>query len=252
MNEPASEPQGPTQLATVPMHPLTLLQMLIDRGAKADELGKMTDLVERWEKLKAEKAFNMAMNSAQRKMPVVVKDAVGANSKRYAKLENVHRAIKPIYMAEGLSISWGTADSALTGHVRMVADIRHTEGHCEKRQFDIPLDGVGPKGTPIGGMNAPQATGSTFSYGRRYGECLIFDITIADEDNDGAGVDPICNPDQVKVINDLILECEAAGNPVELKRFWGWLGVEGLHALPQSGFVKALNELNRQRKKGKK
>lgn len=165
--------------------PLTLLASAVDRGLDADQLDKLLTLQERWERNQAERAFNEAMHACQEEMPRIIRDSKNIQTgSMYASLETVQDAARPIYARHGFSLSYGEADCPTAGYKRTVCDVRHIGGHCVRYHLDLPVDGIGPKGNPIGGMNAVQGCISTTSYGQRRLLCMIFNITIAFEDND--------------------------------------------------------------------
>ncbi len=133
----------------------------------------------------AEAAFNAAMSRAQAKIvPVATNAANLQTNSRYAKLAAINRAITPIYTAEGLSISFDTADCPKPEYMRTVAIVSHAQGHSRQYHLDLPPDDVGAKGNANKTM--VHATGSTSSYSRRYLVCMIFNVTTED-DNDGNG-----------------------------------------------------------------
>lgn len=237
------EPTGARSEPSAQPHPLAIIQAAVERGMDPDQLGKLMDLQERYERSRAIEAFNQALNRVQQSLPIVLRDAKGAKS-RYAKLESVNRIIKPVYTGEGFSLSFSTED-AEAGTIRISATLLHSGGH-EKKYVgpSMPIDGTGAKGGQMA-MTELQGHGSTISYGRRYLTCLIFDVTIADEDNDGNG--PTISPPQIESINRLIEEIRAAGKPFDFQKFLAWLGVKSLDELPQSKVAKALMELNRKR-----
>lgn len=222
-----------------PAGPLALVQQTIAQNMGPDEIGKIVALVERIEATRALTAFNGAMNRCQERLPNIVrnKDNKQTNS-RYANLESINRAIVPVYTSEGLSLSFGEDDCKLAGHVRIVCDVAHVGGHTKRYFGDFALDGAGFKGTA--NKTDVQAKGSTLAYGRRYLECLIFNLTIADEDRDGAPPDlGKITTDQVKELRDLISEKQA-----NLPSFLTWLktrnGAECIEDIPRRDFAAVL------------
>lgn len=238
-------------------HPLVLVQSMIERGADPDALKKMMDLAERFQANQALRAFNVAMNKTQARMPMVLKTKKGQTAK-YAPLENIHIDLKPIYVEEGFSISYGTEEPKLENHIRVVADVMHRDGH-ERRYFvDMPLDGTGPKGGALQ-MNAPQATGSTYSYARRYLLCLIFNITLANEDNDAEAMQVRIGPEEIRTINDSLNDCREAGIAVDFAKFLKWLTprgqeepLESLEFVRLCDFAKAMAFLTKRLRDAKK
>ena len=230
------------QGAVVPNSTFAMIQSAIQQGFNAEQLSKIMDLQDRMEKKSSREAFGAAMNAAQMEMPVVVKDKKGEKS-RFATLENVNNQIRPIYTKHGFSLSFGAKNSAIEGHVGVYCDVRHIGGHCERYDNDFPLDRDGPKG----GANKTgiQAMGSTISYARRYLTLLIFNITVADEDNDGNSSDRVINQKEIGEINGRLDDLREKGQPVDFDKFLKWLGVEDLSKLTVLGFAKAITELKR-------
>lgn len=152
----------------------------------------------------AERQFNIAMKQAQAKMPRLVKDAKGETSK-YLTLEKIGTVIDPIARDHGFSASFGTADSPLDGHYRVICHLSHDAGHTRQYHADILIDTKGPKGTQ--NKTGTQGFGSTMSYGRRYLKALMYDLVIIGEDNDGArtgnGAEYL-SAEQIKNIEDLL------------------------------------------------
>jgi hypothetical protein len=236
----------PKETVKLPPTPLTLIEAAIEKGMDPDQLGKLMDLQERYERNRAVEAFNVAMNACQNEMPTVLRDAENTHTQsKYSRLETVMRTIKPVYTKHGFSLCFGTQDSPREGYMRVTADVRHVGGHCESHHLDVPLDGAGAKGGKIS-MNAVQACGSTTTYAQRYLAKMIFNITIADEDNDGMGA--FVSPEQIEEINRLIEEVKDSGKPFDFARFLAWLNVESLDKVPQSKVSKALMELGRKRR----
>lgn len=221
--------------------PMELMRIAIEKGTDADQLRQLVALQEQWRKDRAREAYVEAFNLAQKAMPVIFKDAVNKHTKsRYAKLETIMEQIRPIYSDHGFSMSFGTAESNLQGHVRIICDVRHRLGHCEHYQADIPLDGTGSQGNKSS-MNAPQATGSTYSYGQRYLAKLIWNLTIAGEDDDGNGEVRGMSEEQQAELHRLVEQAKP-----KLDKFLRWIGANDLNDLTEPQFYKASYELLRQ------
>lgn len=149
----------------------------------ADKLEKLVDIQIRIMDRNAEAEFNTAMSKVQSELPTVAADALNTQtSSMYAKHEAISKAIKPIYTRHGFSTSFSQADTDRADHIRVRGVLRHNAGHAEEYFADLPIDDKGIKGntnkTPL------HAAGSTFTYGRRYLTCLMFDVATGD-DNDG-------------------------------------------------------------------
>lgn len=162
---------------------------MIERAARDPQvdvakLERLVALRNQERALIAEQHFNVAMQAVQGASLRIVRDAVNSHSSsRYARLESINKVLVPIYTQHGFSLSFGTADCPVAGHYRIVCKVSHASGHSRDYQCDLPSDLTGPKGLP---NKAPiQGFGSTMSYGRRYLELLIFNISLVNEDDDG-------------------------------------------------------------------
>jgi len=218
--------------------PMGLIQMAVANNADPDKLEKLLSLQERWQGEQARKAFFDAMNQVQTNAPVVVRDSVNnQTNSRYAKLETVAKVLKPVYTAEGLSLSFGTDASPVEGCVRITCDVQHVQGH-ERRFFaDIPLDNVGIKGSA--NKTKVHATGSSYSYGQRYLTCLIFNVTVADQDDDGqrASGGGTVTPEQAVQLQEFSEELGVSTKLLE------WAQVDAFEKVPAEMYEPAMSRL---------
>jgi len=164
---------------------LTTLQTALNKGVDADSLEKLLNMQERVLDRQAEQAYTQAMVIVQADAKRIVKNKENKQtSSKYADLDAVISAIKPVYTANGFSISFGTADSPHAGHVRVTAKIRHSAGWSESEMIDIPLDDEGIAGKK--NKTQVHGTSSAISYGRRYLLAMIFNINTGDDDDGNA------------------------------------------------------------------
>jgi hypothetical protein len=180
--------EEPVHLPAPTLTPLALLDKAIDRGISPDQLGKLIDLAEAWRQSRAKEAFAAALCAVQAQAPVVVKDADNTQTKsRYARLESINKKLVPVYTAHGFSLAFGEEDDpkGREGWTRIICDVTHRDGHMRTYHLDMPPEGEGIKGQR--NMTLTHAKGSTLSYGRRYLVCMIANVTIANEDDDGNG-----------------------------------------------------------------
>ncbi len=220
--------------------PLMILQSAVEHGTSADELEKLMNMQERWERNQAQKAYAAAMHACQEKMPKVVKGSQNKQSGNwYADLESVQEVARPIYSSFGFSLCFGEADCPLEKHKRTICDVTHSGGHMRQYHIDLPVDGVGGAGNAIKGMNPVQGCISTTSYGQRRLTCMIFNITITDEDDDGQSYATI-SQEQIDTLNQWIESTNS-----DLPRFLVWLGIDRLSDLSAEQFPKALHQLKR-------
>jgi hypothetical protein len=100
----------------------------------------------------------------------------GGYSYKYADLNDVLEAVRPVLNKHGLSISQSTVSEE--GRIGVVTRIYHTSGHVET---------FGPLLLPAGGD--ARSAGSAITYARRYGLCAALGIA-PDDDDDGAAAEP--------------------------------------------------------------
>ena len=164
---------------------LSLIQRaLSDPNVNPDKLQQMLVVKKEWEADEARKEFNTAMHAAQSEMPTVIKDAQNVHThSNYARLETVAKAIKPVYMRHGFSISFGEDVCDREDYILIIATVRHIGNHIETYKRFGPIDDKGPKGSSV--KTKLHGCQSTMSYMQRNLLCSIFGVTVADTDNDG-------------------------------------------------------------------
>jgi len=223
---------------------------VIDRAASnpdvdIEKMERLLAMQERIFERNAEQAFNEAMRAAQSDMPQVTRDAENQQTRsRYARLETLSKAMKPVVTRHGFSMSYGTADSPLDGHYRITCRVSHVGGHSRDYHADVPADMTGMKGNQ--NKTATHGFGSTMSYGRRYLAMLIFDIAMTNEDDDGnrcgGQVVQLVSDEQVANLDALIEEVGANRD-----NFLKLLKVERLEDLPAPKYAGAVKRLEQKR-----
>lgn len=213
----------------VDMNPLAVINTLITQeNCDPLKIEKMLELQERWERNEAKKLFASAMSDAQAAMPRLIADSKNTQTNsRYAKLESVNDSVVPVYVRHGFSLSFGTDDSPLPNHIRVVCDVRHRGGHESRYQVDAPVDINGIKGNA--NKTEMWAMGSTLSYARRYLTLLIFNITVASEDNDGQ-TGAVITSEQAVEIDRLLVNAKAKKGDVD--RLLAWLNIGSIAEIP--------------------
>lgn len=185
-----------TQQETTPFH---LIQMAIDKDLDVDKLERLLDMQKSWQTEKAKQSYFQAMNNVQSTLPRVIRDKENSHTKSmYATLEAVNLAVVPVFTENGFSISFNEVDCVTPDSLKLVATVRHAEGHEEQFSAVIPLDGVGIKGNS--NKTATQTKGSTIAYGRRYLMLMIGNITVVNEDTDGNSAETTLSEEQLVIL----------------------------------------------------
>ena len=168
-------------LAAQQNSPAAIMLQAMAQGSSIEQLEKMMDLQERWEKREAEKACNAAFAGFKSEAVQIIKGrkvtAGPLAGKSYAELHDVVDAVTPALSRHGLSASWKiTKDEK--DWLEVTCTLKHVGGHCETVSMGGPPDAGGAK-------NAIQARASTVSYLQRYTLKAITGLSETDDDNDG-------------------------------------------------------------------
>jgi hypothetical protein len=177
---PATPPLAPTVPA------VSEYSSLIERAAfTADfdvaKLQALLDMREAEEMRRAEKAFNAALVRAQSEMSPIVADANNPQTRsRYGDLCCARPRDSPTL--HRLAPSFGTEPLNEPDKMRVVGILGQLEGFARRYQIDMPIDTKGARGGDV--MTRTHATGSALTYGKRYLMIAMFNLSIADNDDD--------------------------------------------------------------------
>ncbi len=200
-----------------------------------EKLERIMALWERDQAAKAKREYYEAMNRTQAEIRPVVRDAANTHTRtQYTRLETMHKAIAPVYTANGFSISHDEADGAPEGMTRYIAVCRHIGGHSETFRIDLPLDDTGAQGSR--NKTGVHAKASSSSYARRYLEARIFNVVFGGEDDDGnaAGGAKTITDEEAMNLRDLIQESQT-----DRKKFLQWAGTDSVDAFPAAKYAEA-------------
>lgn len=175
----------PVNALTAVADPAAAMFERLARDPKVDpeKLERLIALQERIMRHNAKAAFDSAFSKMQPYIPEIdekgqirVKDTVRST---YAKLEDIHKVIKPILAKYGFAVRHRTEwPSDKPNIIRVVGILSHEQGHSEESVFEAPKDASDYR-TDI------QSQGSTVSYGRRYTTIDLLNISTRGSDNDG-------------------------------------------------------------------
>ena len=187
-DEEHKPPKRARAKALVPVKEIiaSMERVALDPAMDPERLEKFLNMQERIIDRQEEREYNAAMVGCQAAIPKVSKDKPGEKpNTRFASLENVIDVAGPVWAEFGFALEFYEGDGP-EGMVRVCCDVRHIGGHVEHRKIDVPLDDLGPQGNP--NKTKTQGTGSSFSYGKRYLSCGIFNIATGDDRN---GASPV-------------------------------------------------------------
>lgn len=222
----------------------TIAKMATNKAVDTEKMQALYAIHKEMASKQAENAFNDAMNRAQLGMPRVKKNGKIAfldkngveRDTPFGKLEDIDKACRPIYQAEGFSVRYRSEQIMVEGGGLLVyIMVSHTGGHTEESSMRLPLDTSGSK-------NSLQAIGSTISYAKRYLFCMVFNIVTEGEDNDGAGADETVNTEQAAEIDNLINGLSDAHK--YKPQFLTHMKVTNVLDIKARDYVKAVNAVN--------
>lgn len=216
--------------------PMDMINTAIERGADVDQLTKLMDLQERWEKTEARKLFVSAMSEFQQECPTIDKTLKAHNS-TYAGLAETLEQIRELMSRCGLSHSWKTEQAE--GQISVTCCVTHTAGHQECTTMSAGADTSGSK-------NNIQAIGSTVKYLQRYTLFSILGLASKEHDDDGkaAGLGATITEEQEATLSAKITE-----TGTDKVRFLKAYNIETLADLPASKFNDAMSKLARKASK---
>ena len=182
---------APTSATPAPSAQPTTMLDIIDRASRdpsvdIDKLERLIGLKREIDAGAAQREFDAAMSRAQEEMRPIRANLENPQTRsEYADYAALDRAIRPIYSRHGFSLSFGTGDTKLESHVRVVCTVA-AHGHREHPFLDMPADGKGARGNDV--MTKTHATGAAITYGKRYLLGMIFNLAVT-RDDDGNGAD---------------------------------------------------------------
>lgn len=231
-----------TDIATISpptVTPLVLLQQAIDKGMDADQLTKLMDLQERYERNRAAEVYGAAITEFQKRCPAIVKERkadAGSLKYQYASFDDVMRKAGPILTDCGIALSFST-ESNERG-IRVTVKIR-VGIHAEECTLDVPI--------PDMKVNATQRYGAALSYAKRYALCAALNIVVTDEDDDAqSAYDPVTMEQEIAIAEFI------EQNGLDKTPFLKWLAVDRICDIAARDFDKAMNALRNKAAEKKK
>lgn len=197
--------QEPVSNLPVDNSPVSVMLRAINSGASLEQVEKMMDLQDRWDKAQAKKAYDTAFAAFKAEAVTIIKGKTVTDGplkgKSYDELHDVVNAVTPALSKHGLS-SWWRLTKDEPAWMEVTCYLRHVSGHEESVSMGGPPDAGGAK-------NPIQARASTKTYLERYTLKGITGLSSQNDDTDGNAerVDPVVSVVQAKRLEHLLSKC---------------------------------------------
>jgi hypothetical protein len=176
------------ELVPVDLTPVELLRIAVTQNANIDQLTKLMDLQERWERREAKRAYDAAMKAFKAESPRITKNhrvcfeakdrSKGTTDYKHATLDHVCDAVIGALSKVGISHRWKVSQAG--EWITVTCILTHELGHAEETSLMGCPDNTGNK-------NSIQAVGSTVTYLQRYTLLAATGLATSDSDDDGRG-----------------------------------------------------------------
>lgn len=221
-----SQPRAISVESAAPANsPIGMMLAAMNQGATLEQVEKMMDLQERWQKGEAKKAYDAAFAAFKAEGVKIIKGSDVKDGplkgRSYAELHDVVNAVTPALSKHGLSSSWKlTRDEK--DWMEVTCYLRHVGGHEESVSMGGPPDTGGAK-------NAIQARASTKTYLERYTLKGVTGLSEEGDDTDGN------QKSDMTVIDDWVAAMEDAPDQEALETTWR----DGLNEIKKTNSLNA-------------
>jgi len=233
--EAVAHPEPPTDLLSI------LAQAVVDPRMDVAKMERLLEMHRQVTEDQRRVEFSAAMARLQAVLPQITKEGrivvSGTERSRFARIEDIDTAIRPLLAAEGFSLAFDT--EAQDKGLLISAKISHAAGHSETRSLLLPVDAQGAK-SPV------QGVGSTVSYGRRYLIKMLLNITERGEDDDGQGGSQPITEAQAADLAALLTETKS-----DEPRFLTFMGVARVEDILARDYKRAVTALETKRRGAK-
>lgn len=183
-------------------------------------------------------AFMTALADLQAALPQINKagritDREGGLRNRYALIEDIDVAIRPLCAEHGFSFSFDSKPSP--GGATYECAMHHRGGHTELKTLFLPSE-KGP------GMSNVQGAGSSLSYAKRYLLGMHLHLVTRDEDDDGNGGRGPVTAEQAAALRAALAEVKGSE-----ARFLNWLAAPSFEEIPAGNYDRAMRFIEQKR-----
>ena len=225
-------PLSNAELVPVDLTPVELLRIAVTQNANIDQLTKLMDLQDRWERRLAKRAYDAAMKAFKAESPRITKNhrvyfeakdrSKGTTDYRHATLDHVCDAVIGGLSKFGISHRWKVDQDG--EWIKVTCILTHELGHAEETTLRGCADMTGNK-------NSIQAVGSTVTYLQRYTLLAATGLATSDSDDDGRGGQSIasrmkCTPIPEERVQKICAAIRKALNMNDLKNLYMKAGNE--------------------------
>lgn len=250
---PVAQPQQ--SLAIASNSPAAMMLAAMDRGASLEQVEKMMDLQERWERREAEKALNAALSAFRAEaIEVIKRKGVGYMGKtgwvgyKHAELSDLVDGVAPALARQGLSHRWDVQQAG--NQITVTCILTHALGHSIQVSLTAGPDTSGNK-------NPIQAIQSAITAMQRHTLKAITGVAEKGDDDDANSTEPKGAQKAEGALEgsqDLIDAGRAAAmdGMAELTKWWGSLGKKEQAALSKEfgGMRKAARAADEEKARG--
>lgn len=221
-------------------------KVVLNPEVDAEKLKVIVGLKLQLEDRAAEKAFDAAMQEAQKEVQALKWDKLNPEkNSRYVSYPKIDAMLKPVREKFGFSECFGVEPEMPAPNLMMMySDVTYKgpEG-THRRRFHLPMSisGEGPKGGGV--MSAAQAVGNGSSLGMRYLEKLIWKIPmlVDKDDNDGNPVKRTITAEQVAQLQPMFDKL----SDLRKKKFFEVYKISALDELPPNRFAEVFRKLSK-------
>lgn len=196
--------------------PAAMMLAAAAKGIPLEQIEKMMDLQERWEKNEARKAFVEDMTRfksepleifKRKQVSFETRDG-DTTSYKHAELSDVADVVVPALSRHGFSHRWETKQEG--SKITVTCTVTHRLGHSEQVWMEASPDASGKK-------NAIQQVASAITYLQRYTLLMVTGLATKEinRDDDGAGSGPVIDkapPADEKMLADWLAKLDEVAN----------------------------------------
>jgi ERF superfamily len=218
----------------------TIARAASDPAVDVAKLERLLALQESYMADQRRKAFMAALARLQARLPQITKsgtilDRDGGLRNKYAKIEDIDAAIRPICADEGFAFAFDSQPKP--AGIEYSCAMSHRDGHTETKTLVLPVD-------TGAGRNAVQSIGSTTSYARRYLLGMHLNLITRDEDDDGNASGAL--PVTAEQAAHLRKELAAVGGSDS--RFLNWLAAPSFEEIRAANYDRACKFIDEKRR----